>query len=126
MPAPDYRITDQQSFEQVVKEPRQVAGLYFFQLMDTLVGLTYLISADFRKRPQLYGGLGQTIASALARLNAQYGTEINVLSKRQRYGIYLPIFGSLKSDSFPHLRDDLFRSATAFAEHADDAGILDT
>jgi hypothetical protein len=55
----DYRIKNLQSFQDATKEPRQIAGLYFYQLLDCLVDLAYKISADLRKRPQLYRVLGQ-------------------------------------------------------------------
>jgi hypothetical protein len=140
-PPHNHRITNFSSFEEVTKEPRQIAGLYFYQMLDCLVELAWKVSTDFRKRPQLYRRLGDsdahegskpTIALLLARLNVQYGTEIDVLSKPQRDAIYLPVFGSdawsptispqvimpvtYPSESFPRLRDSLIRAATAFAE----------
>jgi len=130
---PDYRISDLNTFGEVTGEPRQIAGLYFYQILDCLVDLAYKVSVDFRKRPQLYQALGDTaIPQTLAELNAKYGTEINFLAGGQRNEIYLPIFGcwdgssSNEGDSFPNLRDDLIRAATAFSERADtgtDAGV---
>lgn len=125
---PDHRIKDLDSFKQVTGEPRQIAGLYFYQLLDCLVELAYKVSADFRRRPQLYQELGG-LAPTLAGLNAQYGTKINFLAGGQRDEIYLPIFGSWdgslpnQNASFPHLRDELIKSATAFAERATDTGV---
>jgi hypothetical protein len=128
--SPNYRITNLHSFAEVTKEPRQIAGLYFYQMLDCLVDLAYKVSADFRKRPQLYRDLGQPpIAQTLAELNAQYGTKINLLSENQRNEVYLPIFGNWngsapnESDSFPRLRDDLVHAASAFAERAVDTGV---
>jgi hypothetical protein len=126
----NYRITDLASFDEATESPRDIAGLYFYQLLDCLVDLAYDVSADFRVRPQLYRHLGDTeIAESLAKLNAKYGTELDFLSPVQRSAIYLPIFGSWDgstpndSDSFPHLKDDLIHAATAFAERAVDTGI---
>jgi hypothetical protein len=131
MPIKDRTITNLLSFQDTTATPRQIAGLYFFQLLDCLVDLAYKVSADFRKRPQLYRDLGQpSIAETLAQLNAQYGTEINFLSGSERNEIYLPIFGSGSgsstngTDSFSRLRNDLVRAATAFAQGASDEGIL--
>src|ERR1700736_2701995 len=111
---PDHRIKDLASFQHATKDPRQIAGLYFYQLLDCLVDLAYKVSADFRKRPQAYIDLGQpSIAPTLAALNAQYGSQINFLATNQRYEIYLPIFGawdggtSSQGDSFARLRDAL-------------------
>lgn len=119
----DYKITNLLSFQHVTDEPREIAGLYFYQILDCLVDLAYQVSADFRKRPQLYRDLGG-IAPILAGLNAKYGTEVNFLSANERAEVYLPIFGSWdgsssnSSDSFPRLRDDLLRAAAAFAGSA--------
>jgi hypothetical protein len=46
MPIPDRRITNLASFREVTENPRQIAGLYFYQLLDSLVRL------------QLYTNLG--------------------------------------------------------------------
>ncbi|SRR6266567_2162263 len=126
----NYRITNLQSFEDATSEPRQIAGLYFYQLLDCLVDLAYKVSVDFRKRPHQYQDLGDpSIPQRLAELNAKYGTEINFLAGGQRNEIYLPIFGSWdgssasESDSFPHLRDELIQAATAFAERATNTGV---
>lgn len=120
---PNHLISDLGSFSDVTGEPRQIAGLYFYQILDYLVDLAYKVSVDFRKRPQLYLALGDAlIPQTLAELNAKYGTEINFLAGGQRNEIYLPIFGrwdgssSDDGDSFPCLRDILIRAATAFAE----------
>jgi hypothetical protein len=130
MPIPNFRITSLDSFKEVTKEPRQLAGLYFYQLLDCLVDLAYEVSCDFRKRPQLYRQLGnQHISRTLARLNAKYGTDVDFLSAGQRSEIYLPIFDSWNASSgsdgasFPILRNDLLRAVTAFAERAVDTGI---
>jgi len=128
MPLPP--ITDLNSFNTVTGDPRQIAGLYFYQVLDCLVDLAYKLSADFRKRPQLYRDLGHpSIAETLGQLNAKYGTEINFLSGNERDEIYLPIFGSWNgsssngSDSFSRLGNDLVSAATAFAQGASDEGL---
>jgi hypothetical protein len=126
----DHRITNFGSFQKVVEEPRQIAGLYFYQLLDCLVDLSYTVSCDFRKRPQLYRELGiPSIAPILAKLNVKYGTEVNLLSKTQRDEIYMPLFGNWDSlrinndDNFPGLRDELLSAAAAFAERTVDTGV---
>jgi hypothetical protein len=127
VPIPDHRIKDLRSFQEVTEEPRQISGLYFYQILDCLVDLAYKVTIDFRKRPQLYKNLGDpSIAPTLAALNAKYGTEVNFLSRDERNEIYLPIFGSWdgsssnQSESFPRLRNDLVRAATAFANGAEE------
>jgi hypothetical protein len=121
---PDYRINDLPSFQQATSEPRQVAGLYFYQVLDPLSEMAYAISLDFRRRPQLYRDLGQPpLAPLLAQLAAQYGTQVDVLSLRQRSDIYAPLFGTTDGDNFPRLRDDVIRACKAFAERSADTSI---
>jgi hypothetical protein len=97
-------------------------------LLDSLVELAHHVSGDVRKKPQLFRDLGK-ITPVLAKLNAQYGTEVTFPSMDQRNEIYLPIFGqwdaSAKSatDSFSTLRDELVQAAAAFAERAVDTGV---
>jgi hypothetical protein len=125
-----YRITDLQSFEKATEEPRQIAALYFYHVLDPLVDLAYFVSTDWRQRPQFYRDLGQpSIAQTLAEFNARYGTRIDSLSPDQRNQIYVPIFGNWNgspsngSNSFSGLRDSLIRAATAFAQRAVDTGV---
>jgi hypothetical protein len=121
---PDYRINNLQSFQEATKEPRQIAGLYFYQILDLLAEIAHGISLDFRRRPQLYRDLGQpSIAPVLAKLSSEYGTETSILSLQQRSEIFAPVFGVTDSDSFPRLSDDLLRACTAFAERSADTGI---
>jgi hypothetical protein len=131
MPIRDHRIKDLRSFEETTEEPRQIAGLYFYQILDCLVDLAFKVTIDFRKRPQLYKNLGNpSIAPTLAALNAKYGTEVNFLSRNERNEIYVPIFGSWdgsssnQTDSFPRLRNDLVRAATAFALGAEEGAAI--
>ena len=84
-----HRITNFSSFEETTKGPRQIAGLYFYQMLDCLVDLTHQVSADFRRRPQLYRDLGSpSVATTMARLYAEYGTQVTLPSRRQRIEIY--------------------------------------
>jgi hypothetical protein len=121
---PNYRITNLHSFEEATKQPRQIAGLYFYKILDCLVDFAYKISADFRRRPELYRDLGDSsIVATLAKLNAQYGTEVALPSGQQRAEIYAPIFGRNDNDSFPRLTVDLIRACTAYAERVVDSSI---
>jgi hypothetical protein len=109
-------MQDFETFNEVTEEPRQIAGLYFYQLLDRLVDPAYKVSVDFLKRPHRHQDLGApSISQSLAQLNAKYGSEINFLAGGQRNEIYLPIFGSWdgcslsESESSPNLRDDLIQ-----------------
>lgn len=126
----NHNIRDLKSFVSVTGEPRQIAGLYFYMLLDCLIDLAYKISHDFFKRPHLYTELGQpTIAPILAKLNAQYGSDEKILSKSQRNAIFIPIFGesmgylSNGKGDFPRLRDEMVCAAAAFAERVYDTGV---
>jgi hypothetical protein len=124
----DHRITNRDSFLESTKEPRQIAGLYFYQLLDSLVELARQVSGDMPKKPQLYRDLGK-IGPTLAKLNARYGSDVSIPSIDQRNEIYSAVFGhwdaSAKSptDSFSTLRDELVQAAAAFAERAVDTGV---
>lgn len=139
---PDHRIRDLGTFQQVTGEPRQVAGLYFYKLLDCLVDLAYKISCDFFARPHLYTQLESTILVApaqspaqsttlseiLARLHARYGSNERIPSKEQRNEIYVPIFNQAEDyttngGDFPRLRDELVNAAAAFAERVFDTGV---
>jgi hypothetical protein len=120
----DYRIHNLHTFQEATKEPRQIAGLYFYQTLDPLAEMAYAISLDFRRRPQLYRNLGEpSIVPVLAKLSSEYGTQVDVLSQRQRNEIFAPVFGTSSCDSFSRLGDDLIKASKAFAERAVDNGI---
>jgi len=134
----DHNISDLNSFNGVTKDPHQVAGLYFYSVLDCLVDLAYKVSYDFFKKPHLYINLGRTqpavstsppFSSVLAKLHAQYGSNELLPSTAQRDEIYLPIFGRVagystnEEGNFPRLRDELINAAAAFAERVFDTGV---
>ena len=49
MPIRDHRIKDLRSFEEATEEPRQIAGLYFYQILDCLVDLAFKSRSTFVK-----------------------------------------------------------------------------
>ena len=102
MPIPDHRMKDLSSSTAVTSEPCQVAGLYCHQVLDSPVDHAHTVAIDLRRRPQNYRDLGQpSIATTLARLTAQYGTESTALSKDQRLRLHLPLFGQ-RDDTSDH------------------------
>ncbi len=125
----NHKISDLDSFNKVTGDPHQVAGLYFYSVLDCLVDLAYKVSYDFFKRPQLYVDLGPTLSSILAKLHAQYGNSEFLPSTQQRDEIDLPIFGRVAGYStdeegdFPRLRDELIKAAATFAERVFDTGV---
>jgi hypothetical protein len=134
---PDFRIHDLASFNNVTGEGHEIAGLYFYQQLDCLVDLAYKLSCDFFNRPESYTDVGGlSLSQALATLHARYGSNETLPSDSQRDAIFLPIFGKggertlppgvspkQEKGDFPPLRDDLLKSAQAFAERAVDTGI---
>ncbi|MCV2489974.1 hypothetical protein OF117_11445 [Geodermatophilus sp. YIM 151500] len=125
---PNHRITDERSFEAVTRDPRQVAGAYFYLQMDCLVAYAYQVSLDFFRRPQLHTDLGRGTRELVARLRARYGNDERVPSQEQRDEIFQPLFGQSSGSppdgqgDFPRLRDDLVGAAAAFAERVFDTG----
>lgn len=133
----DTRIKDLESFNEVTKEPHQVAGLYFFAVLDCLVDLSHKVAHDFFNRPHLYTDVGiaqgekksVSIAPILARLHARYGSDEYLLAKAQRQQIYAALFGpvggyGMNGDSdFARLRNELVNASAAFAERVYDTGV---
>jgi hypothetical protein len=123
------RIRDLASFDQRTGDPRQVAGIYFYALLDPLIELAYWIAKDFFARPHLYTDVGDPkVVEGLAQLGARYGADEHVPSLDQRRGIYGPLFGppadqAEGQSSFERLQDELAKAATAFAERAVDTGL---
>jgi hypothetical protein len=131
------RIRDLESFSAQTSEPHQVAGLYFFSVLDCLVDLSYKVAHDFFDRPHLYLDLGSaqtdpkrpSIAPLLASLHAQYGTNEYLPGKAQRQQIFSALFGpafghGIAGDhDFSRLRNELVNACAAFAERVYDTGV---
>src|SRR5215469_1158656 len=134
----NFKINDLNSFNKATGDPHEVAGLYFYSVLDCLIDLAYKVTYDFFKRPSLYIDLGLTQSDAktrqilspiLARLHAEYGSNEVLPNKDQRDEIDLPIFGRVagystdEAGDFPRLRDELINACAAFAERAVDTGV---
>jgi hypothetical protein len=131
------RIKDLKSFNEVTKEPHQIAGLYFYAMLDCLIDLARDVSRDFFDRPHLYTDVANaqikeesaSIAPILAKLHIRYGSDEYLLSKLQRQQIYAAIFGPVNSygmngdSNFARLRNDLVNACAAFAERVYDTGV---
>jgi hypothetical protein len=93
---PNYKIRDLKTFNEVTGDPHQVAGLYFYSILDCLVDLAHKVSYDFFKRPELYIDLQSPtipLPPLLAELHARYGSSEFDPNTEQRREIYIPIFG---------------------------------
>jgi hypothetical protein len=126
---PVREIDDLQSFRDIVTNPRNVAGVYWFAIMDFLVQLASKTSKDFFDRPHLYVNLDDDyISETIAKLRFRSGFDERLPSQEQRGEMYLPIVGikdGLALDGagdFQRLADQLIQAATAFAERVYDTG----
>jgi len=133
----DYRIENLDSFQDVTGESGELAGLYFFSLLDCLVVLATKVAHDFFDRPHLYTTLepeGQSatvgsLAALLARLHARDGSTERFLSAAQRAQIYRPLFGPSPGagqhgeHDFKSLSRELVNACAAFAERVFDSGV---
>lgn len=111
----DYRIRDIQSFNEATTTPRQVAGLYFFMVLDFIIDLAYAVSHDFFARPHLYTDLDSDIVSTLARLKGQYGFNEFIVAKDHRQIVFSSIFGDNELD-WMHNQGEFARHRNNFLE----------
>jgi hypothetical protein len=122
-------IGDRKSFEAVATKPRQVAGVYFYAVLDFLVQLADGVSKDFFERPHLYVDLGgDAISPTLAKLRSRSGSDELIPSQEQRAQTYLALVGIRDglalggTGDFQRLADQLIAAATAFSERVYDTG----
>jgi hypothetical protein len=126
---PLHEIRDLKSFDVVKTKPREVAGVYFYAILDFLVQLAYETSKDFFERPHLYVNLGgDGIAPTIAKLRSRSGSDELVPSQEQRAETYLSLVGIKDgltlsgTGDFQRLADQLIDAATAFSERVYDTG----
>ena len=133
----NYHIEDLKSFNDVTGDPRQIAGLYFYQQLDCLVDLAHKVSCDFFMRPKFYTNLGEVqqdeqrrpLREIVARLRTRFGYDEFFPSNPLRDEVFLAIFGrggaysTAEAGDFPRLRDAVIGAAAAFAERVFDTGV---
>jgi len=129
-PGATARISNRATFDIVTGDPRQIAGLYYYRMLDCLFELSYKISEDFFARPHLYIDVGGTdVAGRIGRLHVEYGHGLPFLDKTQRDAIYRPLFGEeiVLADHYTHdfmrNKKQLLEAAAAYAERVHDSGI---
>jgi hypothetical protein len=136
---PNHNISNFNSFQAATREARQLAGLYFYMQLDSLIDLAYRVSYDFFNRPHLYTDLGEAqsliyddkpplVQQLLPQLHIRTGHDELFPSKAQRDEIYRAHFGggpyaSLEQGDFPRLRDELLAAVAAYTEHAFGPGL---
>jgi hypothetical protein len=125
---PDHQIVDVASFGKVTDDPRRIAAIYFYFVLDCLVDLAHRVANDFFARPELFtdlpDGAGGSVAPVLARMHARYGSDEEFLDKTQRGALYAGLFGTMTSDdppgreagNFAMLRDELLMACATFVE----------
>jgi hypothetical protein len=128
-PQANHRIRDLESFNDVTSGTREIAGLYFYDVLgNPLIDVALEVSRDFFLRPQIFTESGDPpIAPLLASLGARLGSDERVPSREQRAAIFSPLFGAYGDGNseadFPRLRDELTQAAAAFAERSFDTGV---
>jgi hypothetical protein len=122
-------IEDRKSFDALRSNPREVAGVYFYAVLDFLVQLAHKTSKDFFERPHLYVDLGRDgIPSAIAKLRSRSGSDELIPSQEQRAEMFLSLVGIKDglalhgTGNFQRLADQLIDAATAFSERVYDTG----
>ncbi|MGW1991967.1 hypothetical protein [Embleya sp. NPDC001921] len=132
-------IEDAASFRSTVKDPNEIAALYFYQQLDCLFDLATRVSHDFFERPHLYVRIGTsgrtpTLAEDIAGLRTRLGSDPDYLSKVQRDTVHRSLFGSVDGipgagepwagdGDFFRLRDALLDASAAFAERVFNEGV---
>ncbi len=128
-------ITDRKSFVATTNEPHQVAGIYFYSLLDCLVDLSCRVAEDFFDRPHMYtsvdasGGGGGSVVQELAQLHARIGNDEKFPTATQRNQIYDGVFGAGEASGeadagdFVRLRNELINASAAFSERVYDTGV---
>jgi hypothetical protein len=125
----NHRIRDLKSFDAVTSGTREIAGLYFYDVLgNPLIDIALEVSRDFFGRPQIFTETGNPpVAPLLASLGARLGSDETIPSQEQRAAIFSPLFGENDDGNsegdFPRLRDELIQAAAAFAERSFDTGV---
>jgi hypothetical protein len=112
---PNYRISDQATFDNTTGAGHELAGLYAWAKLDCLIRLARLVSLDFFTRPEYYKQLDPDVVRSLAELNARYGSDEQFPSDEQRHTIFTPLFEDAAGD-FVRDRDGLLSAAATYSE----------
>jgi hypothetical protein len=119
-------IQDRQSFDAIAGEGHEIAGLYFYCILDHLVDIAWAVSRDFSVgRFHLFTDNTADSAQDLLRLYTQLGSNEIFLSREHRQMIWRSLFGHGASDqeseshSFPQLRSSLLEAASEYVTRAE-------
>ena len=117
-------IENLQSFLEITKGARRLAGLYFYMKLDFLISLACEVSDDFfSKRPHLYSRVQDNkdveLARILAILKARTGTHELFPSLWQRKDIYPRYFGRTDdlTSKFYQVTQPLLAAAREFSKN---------
>jgi hypothetical protein len=124
--SPNCNIRDLRSFNVVTGNNREIAGLYFYYMLDHLIDITYTVAKDFStQRFHLFTSNDPKNAIALLRLYTRLGNDEIFLSREHRHTIWHSLFGHPISDptgdryNFPELRDKLLETASEYVNRAE-------
>ena len=132
---PNCNINSLESFNAITGLGHELAGLYFYCLMDHLIDLAYAVAEDFsKKRFHLYSDNSPENALSLLRICTRYGNDEIYLSKQHRQMIWRSLFGQMPANgangdysienvtegyNFPDLRDRLLDTASEYVTRAE-------
>jgi len=131
----DHVIKDLNSFNSVTgTQPKslinnQVAGLYFYSVLDCFIKLAYAVSNDFYERPERFTNLSNmAIIQNLAAIHSRCGSDEFFPSNDEREKTFVPIFGpgkgymEMEGGDFHNLKGNLMKATAAFVERVFDTG----
>lgn len=121
-------IKDFETFGLIAGNSHEVAGLYFYYILDHLVEIAYSVAVDFSvKRFHLFTNNESSNALSLLKLYTRMGNDEVFLSKEHRHHIWNSLFGKPKDQdnynqdkyNFPELRDTLLKAASDYVLRAE-------
>lgn len=124
--SPNCNIRDLPSFNAVTGNNHEIAGLYFYYMLDHLIDLAHAVAKDFcTQRFHLFTSNDPKNAIELLKLYTRLGNDEIFLSKEHRHMIWHSLFGHRMSDqmddhyNFPELRDKLLETASEYVNRAE-------
>ena len=114
-------IQDLQSFNKITGENYEIAGLYFYYMLDHLIDLAYAVAQDFSiGRVHLFTKIETDNSLELIRLYTLLGNNEIFLSREHRHRIWHSFFGhslsgeEVDSYNFPELMYTLLEAANDY------------
>ncbi|NEP68992.1 hypothetical protein [Moorena sp. SIO3A5] len=121
-------IRDFETFNRISGDSHEVAGLYFYYMLDHLIEIGHSVAMDFSiRRFHLFTSNESANALNLLRLYTRMGNDEVFLSKEHRNKIWNSFFGNTQdkennaknSYNFPELRYTLLKAASEYVLRAE-------